>query len=86
MPRPAEVRDQKPRILGLSLVLAGSREEVGKVMDALREAGLRDRVKVMIGGVAANKELAKQYGCDAFVGSAFDFVQVCNELLRVHTK
>ena len=55
-------------------------------MDALREAGLRDRVKVMIGGVAANKELAKQYGCDAFVGSAFDFVQVCNELLRVHTK
>lgn len=76
------VRREEPKVLGLSLVLNASREQVGLTVDGLRAAGLRDMVKVIIGGVAANEEVAKRYGCDAYVATAFDAVEVCNELLK----
>jgi len=76
------VRREKPRVVGLSLVLSASREEVGKTVESLRAAGLRDSVKVIIGGVAASPEIAETYGCDAYVASAFEVVEVCNELLK----
>ncbi|MHB8896101.1 MAG: cobalamin B12-binding domain-containing protein [Candidatus Geothermincolia bacterium] len=76
------VRRERPKVLGLSLVLSASRELVDETMDALRAAGLRDAVKVIIGGVAASEEIAGRYGCDAYVGTAFDVVEICNELLK----
>jgi methylmalonyl-CoA mutase cobalamin-binding domain/chain len=74
-------RENDAKVLGLSLVLSASAAEVGKVVEALREADLRDRVKVIIGGVAASREIAGKYGCDAYVQSAFDVVGVLHELM-----
>jgi methylmalonyl-CoA mutase cobalamin-binding domain/chain len=76
------VRENGARAVGLSLVLTQSVEEVGKVVEALRQAGLRDRVEVIIGGVAARQEIADKYGCDAYVQSAFDVVGVLGGLLE----
>jgi len=63
-------------------VLTQSAVEVGKVVEALKEAGLRDQVKVVIGGVAARQEIADKYGCDGYVQSAFDAVGVLGGLLE----
>lgn len=76
------VRRERPKVLGLSLVLSASSTVVGETMDELRDAGLRESVKVIIGGVAASDEIAQKYGCDAYVETAFDVVEVCNELLK----
>jgi methylmalonyl-CoA mutase cobalamin-binding domain/chain len=76
------VRKNGAKAVGLSLVLTQSAVEVGKVVEALKEAGLRDQVKVVIGGVAARQEIADKYGCDAYVQSAFDAVGVLGGLLE----
>ncbi|HEY5493388.1 MAG TPA: cobalamin-dependent protein [Candidatus Anoxymicrobiaceae bacterium] len=76
------VRANDARAVGLSLVLASSIDEARAIIDALGEAGLREKVKVIVGGVVASKDVAARIGADAYVQSAFDVVGVLNEMLQ----
>jgi len=73
------VRKEKPDILAMSGLLTIVVDEMGKVIDMLRSEGVRDRVKVMIGGRAVNEALARQIGADAFGASAVDAVRLATE-------
>lgn len=75
------VRANSADAVGLSVVLASRQDEVGRVVKALEDAGLRDKVKVMIGGFSASDEVSERYGCDRYVRSAFDAPSVLRELL-----
>ena len=69
-------------ILGMSALLTLTMPNIKKTMDSLKEAGLRDKVKVMIGGTPVNQDYADQVGADSY---AFDAVQVvlkANNLIR----
>jgi 5-methyltetrahydrofolate--homocysteine methyltransferase len=44
--------------------------EIGKVVEELRRQGLRDRVKIIIGGAALTEQFAKDAGVDAFAPDA----------------
>lgn len=76
------VRKDNAKVVGLSLVLEAAGPEVGATVEALKESGLGDRVKVILGGATASQELADKYGCDAYVASAFDAVSVIERMVE----
>lgn len=76
------VEKYKPDILGMSALLTTTMLEMKNVMDALKSAGLRDKVKVIIGGAAVDEEYAREIGADAYAENAVEAVKKCLELLE----
>lgn len=64
------VDEYKPLALGMSCLLTITSEEVGKVIEVLKNQGNRDKVKVIIGGAALTEEFAREVGADAFAPDA----------------
>lgn len=60
------VREHEPEILGMSSLLTTTMIGMKDVINALAEAGLRDRVKVIVGGAVVNQEFASQIGADYY--------------------
>jgi len=60
------VREHKAPVVGMSVFLTSCFESVTKVVDALQKAGLRDKVKIMIGGAPVTQMIAEQTGCDFY--------------------
>jgi methanogenic corrinoid protein MtbC1 len=71
------VRENSPGIVGLSGVLTLSIESMKRTIDALRDAGLRDALKITIGGNAVNEDARKYVGADAWSKNAAEAVKVC---------
>lgn len=72
-----KVKEVKPQIVGMSGVLTLALESMKKTVDALREAGLRDGVKVIIGGNPVTEEACRQIGADAYTTNAAEGVKIC---------
>lgn len=64
------VKENDVQIVALSSLLTTTMEYHKDVIDALTEAGLRDKVKVMVGGAPVSEEFAKQVGADAYASDA----------------
>ncbi|NTV38102.1 MAG: cobalamin-binding protein [Anaerolineales bacterium] len=76
------VREYKPNILAMSALLTTTMPNMEATIKALEEAGLRQQVKVIIGGAPVTEEYAKKIGAD---GSAYDAsvaVKVARSLIR----
>ena len=71
-----KIKEVKPDIVGMSGVLTLALESMKETVDALKEAGLRDSVKVIIGGNPVTKEACEQIGADAFTTSAAEGVRI----------
>lgn len=71
------VRMENPNILGLSALLSPCIAEMKRVIQALQEVGLRDTVKVIVGGATLTDEVAKQIGADYRAKDAVDGVSMC---------
>jgi 5-methyltetrahydrofolate--homocysteine methyltransferase len=65
-----KIRETNATVLCLSALLTISIPEVKKVIDALKQANLRDKVKVVVGGAVINEEVAKEVGADLYGGDA----------------
>lgn len=76
------IREIKPQIVAMSGILNLAVESMKKTVDALIEAGLRDQVKILIGGNAVNKYSSKYIGADAFTNLADEGVSICNNWVR----
>lgn len=77
------VKTHNPDIVGLSGLLTLAIDAMRRTIEALKAAGFRDKVKVIIGGGRVD-ENAKQYtGADAWADSATKGVKLCKELLRI---
>jgi corrinoid protein of di/trimethylamine methyltransferase len=74
------VREVDANILGLSALLTTTILNQEDVILNLKEAGLRDRVKVIIGGVPASQEWADEIGADAYAENATEAVEVVKKL------
>lgn len=66
----AAVREHRPLALGMSCLLTSTDHQIGRVIEALKEANLRAEVKVIIGGAALTEGFARQAGADAFAPDA----------------
>jgi 5-methyltetrahydrofolate--homocysteine methyltransferase len=76
------VQDREANILAMSALLTSTAREMKTVIDALVEAGLRDKVKVMVGGGALTEGYAKGIGADGYSPSATGAVDVARQLAR----
>jgi 5-methyltetrahydrofolate--homocysteine methyltransferase len=64
------VREHEPLALGMSCLLTSTEREIGKVIEELKASGLRDGVRVIIGGAALTQQFADEVGADAFAPDA----------------
>ena len=78
----ASVREEKPDLLGLSALLTTTMVAMRETIDSLSQAGLRDGVKVIIGGAPTSAEFATEIGADGYGVDAFHAVRVVEELLQ----
>jgi 5-methyltetrahydrofolate--homocysteine methyltransferase len=69
------------QVIGMSALLTTTMSNMQKTVDALKEAGLRDNVKVVIGGAPVTDNYAKQIGADAFAPDASIATRVIRDLL-----
>lgn len=69
------------QVIGLSALLTTTMPEMGQVIQALEEAGLRDRVKVIVGGAPVTQGVADRIGADGYGPDASSAVRKAKELL-----
>ncbi len=73
------VKENKAEILGLSALLTTTISEMETVLERLNSAGIRNKVRVILGGNAVSAEFAEEIGADAAVLDAVQGVQLCKE-------
>ncbi|MBW1785844.1 MAG: corrinoid protein [Deltaproteobacteria bacterium] len=76
-----KVREEKPELLGLSALLTTTVSSQGKVIEALDAAGLRDAVKIIIGGAPVSSKWAEQINADAYAEDAFSGLRKAEDLM-----
>ena len=72
-----KLKETNAKILGLSALLTTTRLEMKTVIDRLNQAGIRNKVKVLIGGNAVTKEFAKEIRADGAALDAVEGVEIC---------
>jgi len=77
-----KAKEVNAEVLGMSALLTVSFPEQGKVVEALKETGLRDRVKVIIGGAAVTPEWAERIEADGYADNAVTGVAKIRKLLN----
>lgn len=73
-------REHQPKLVGMSALLTTTMVSMKATVEALTEAGLRDSVKVMIGGAPVTAAYAEQIGADAYAPDAATAVDVARRL------
>jgi 5-methyltetrahydrofolate--homocysteine methyltransferase len=71
-----QVKALKPDILGLSALLTTTMPEMQKVIGELKAQGLRDRVKVLVGGAPVDQAFADKIGADGYGANATEAVEL----------
>ncbi|MBN1813779.1 MAG: corrinoid protein [Anaerolineae bacterium] len=78
-----QVKATRADVVGLSALLTTTMRNQEAVIEALKEAGLREGVKVVIGGAPASPEWAETVGADGYAENANEAVGVVKQLLEV---
>jgi 5-methyltetrahydrofolate--homocysteine methyltransferase len=78
----AAVQEHKPQLAGMSALLTTTMPSMKSTIEALGKAGLRDTVKVMIGGAPVTAAYAEQIGADAYAPDAATAVEVARRLVE----
>jgi corrinoid protein of di/trimethylamine methyltransferase len=79
----AAVRENKATLLGASALLTTTMLEQQKIIEALQEAGLRDQVKIMVGGAPVTQSWADKIGADGYASDAIAAVALARQLVGV---
>jgi 5-methyltetrahydrofolate--homocysteine methyltransferase len=74
------VREHRPQLVGMSALLTTTMVQMKATIEALEEAGLRDSLKIMIGGAPVTDAFAKEVGADAYAPDAATAVDVARAL------
>jgi 5-methyltetrahydrofolate--homocysteine methyltransferase len=76
----SQVKESDARYLGLSALLTTTMREMGTVVEKLDKEGLRDQVRVLIGGAPTSRAFAEEIGADAHCRDAFHAIDLLKEL------
>jgi len=60
------IKEHKPQVVGLSCLITVAFESMKQTVEAIKEAGLRDSVKIMIGGGTTDEQVKTYAGADAY--------------------
>lgn len=75
------VREHRPAVVGMSAFLTTTMPQVGRTIAAIRDAGLRDGIRIIIGGAPINDAFAAEVGADGYAPDASAAVRVTKALL-----
>jgi 5-methyltetrahydrofolate--homocysteine methyltransferase len=75
----AKIKEVKPQVVGLSGILTISFDSMKETVDAIKAAGLRDKVKIVVGGPQVDEEVREYSGADAFRKDAVSGVALAKE-------
>ncbi len=64
------IKQHQPQVVGMSAMLTTTMRAMGHTIKAIEEAGLRDTVKIMVGGAPVDAEFAKRIGADGYGSNA----------------
>ena len=78
----AAVREETPDILAMSSLLTTTLPAMKEVMTGLTDAGLRDTVRVIVGGHAVTGEFARSIGADAYGRDCIDALRKCRDFMQ----
>lgn len=77
------VREAEPNIVGMSALLTTTMPAMRSTIEALLETGLRDKVKVLVGGAPLTRAYASQIGADGYAPDAPSAVRMSRELMGI---
>lgn len=66
----AAIREHRPQLVGLSALLTTTMLSMPTIVDAIVDAGLRDEVRIMMGGAPMSEQRAKEFGADGYADNA----------------
>lgn len=75
------LKEHNASLFGMSALLTTTMPMMEETVNAIKEAGLRDQVKIMVGGAPVTSEFAKEIGADAYASNAASAVDKGKELL-----
>lgn len=75
------VKASNPDVLALSALLTTTRLEIPNIINSLKDAGLRDKVKVIVGGAPIDKAFAEENGADAYSPDAMQAAKAVQSLI-----
>jgi methanogenic corrinoid protein MtbC1 len=73
------IKDFQPQVVGLSGFLALAYDAMKETVEAIKKAGLRDQVKIMVGGGQVSEQVRKYTGADAYGKDAMAGVSLAKE-------
>ena len=73
-------QEHQPNLLGMSALLTTTMVDMKATTEALEEAGLRDSIKIMVGGAPVTAAFAEEIGADAYAPDAASAVDVARSL------
>jgi 5-methyltetrahydrofolate--homocysteine methyltransferase len=76
------VKSNNPKIVGLSALLTTTMPKMQETIQALKEAGLRDQVKIMAGGAPVTQKFVEEIGADAYGANAGAATERAAELIK----
>jgi 5-methyltetrahydrofolate--homocysteine methyltransferase len=75
------IQEHSPDLIGLSALLTTTMPAMKTVIEAIEHAGLRDRVRVMVGGAPITEEYARSVGADAYGRDAGEAAEQAKQLI-----
>jgi 5-methyltetrahydrofolate--homocysteine methyltransferase len=76
------VRSEAPDFVLMSALITLTMESTRRTIEALKAAGLRDGVRIGVGGAPLTQKFADEIGADFYGADAYDCVQACNRLVH----
>ncbi len=76
------IKNEKPDILGMSALLTTTMGQMKEVVDAISEANLKDKVKIIIGGAPVTQNYSDEIGADGYAQDAGVAVDIVNQLVQ----
>jgi len=79
------VIEHEANVLGMSALLTTTMPNMGKTITAFEEAGVREHIKIMVGGAPVTQEFADDMGADGYGKDAMSCVEKAKEFLDIST-
>ena len=77
-----KLKETGARILGMSGLLTPSFDSMKETVESVKEAGLRDEVKIVIGGGVVTEIVQRHTGADAFTDDGLEGVEICKKFAQ----
>lgn len=75
--------DFSPQVIGMSALLTTTMPNMGRTISTFEDMGLRDQVRLMVGGAPVTQEFADEMGADGYGENAIDCVEITKDLIKL---